>query len=133
VVVAMIWTLWLVAFDRPTDADDFTASLLAQGLWVTEPVQTDLLLYSVPTSGLTGSSLAHPLTHALRDSLDQGDMIVDAHLRHATRRLLDHRDAATPQQSRLFVIGSGDDEAAEALRRWYGAWTWARRAVRRLG
>lgn len=129
----MIWSPWLVAFDRPTDADDFTASLLAQGFWVTEPVHTDLLLYSAPMSGLTGSSLAHPLTHALRVSLDQGDVIVDTHLRHAVRRLLDQRDAVTPQQSRLYVVGTGDDKAAEALRRWYGAWTWARRAVRRLG
>lgn len=125
----MIWTSWLVAFDGLADAEDFVSSMLADGFWVAEPVETDLLLYAEARLGPLGLSLVHQLTEDLRSALDPGSVLIDARRRHA---LEERGGVEQPGLAPLFMIGTGDEEAAEALRRRYGPWTWARRSVRRL-
>lgn len=128
----MIWTPWLVAFDGLGDAEDFAAAMLADGLWAAEPVQTDLLLYADAKLGLIGSSLIHPLTQVLASELDPGSVLINTHRRNALEEALHRGGVEQPVLSPLFMIGTGDDEAAEALRRRYRPWTWARRSVRHL-
>lgn len=106
--------------------------LLADGLWVAEPVQTDLLLYAEAKLGPLLMSLVHPLTENLPSVLDPGGVIIDAHRRHALEEALRRGGVEQPGLSPLFIIGTGDEKAAEALRQRYGPWTWARRSVRRL-
>lgn len=129
----MNWTPWLVPFEAgAADANDFAASLLAKGFWVTEPTQTDLLLYSVTRPEMLGLSLLHPMTRVLQGALGQGEVIVGVNQHQAFEGALHQLGVVRPRSSALFRIDTGDEEAAEALRQCYGPWTWARGVVRRL-